>query len=369
MSFLTLIFKNILRHRIRTILTILGISIGIATIIVFGLISSGLEDAIGGILRPGKADFTVVKAGSADIVLSFLDADKVEKIRNIEGVEEIIPFVFTITPVGSNPYFIVGGLDVDQLDMFGLKVIEGSAYSNNDEVIIGKIVARNKNLGVGDRIELNKKNYKITGIFESGISYYDSGSATTIEEAQRLQGITDKVNLVSVVVSEDYDIREVADRVDASDDELTAVVDVADYEAVDQGAKITNNITLAISILAVVIGAFGVMNTIIMSVFERTREIGVLRAVGWHRRRIVFMIIGESMLIGILAGVVGSLIGVGIIWFLGTTELGQAWLAVRYEPIIFVRALLVSLGVVLFGSIYPAFRAARLRPTEALKYE
>lgn len=369
MTFLALIFKNIWRHRIRTILTTLGISIGIATIVVFGLISSGLEDTIGGLIRPGKADFTVAKAGSADVVLSFIDSQKIDRIRNVKGVKEVIPFVFTIAPLDGNPYFIIAGLDADKLDVYGIKVTQGIAYSNNDEVIIGKITARNKNLKVGDKIKIHNKPYQITGIFESGVSYYDSGSATTVKEAQRLQGITDKVNLISVVVGEGYDVREVANQVEKTDKELTAVVDLSDYEAIDQGTNITNQITLAISILAIVIGAFGVMNTIIMSVFERTREIGVLRAVGWHRRRVVVMILSESALMGVFAAILGSLLGVGIIWLLGQTELGEAWLAVRYEPIIFIRALLVSLGVVVFGSIYPAIRAALLHPTEALKYE
>lgn len=369
MSFLSLIFKNLLRHRTRAILTILGISIGIATIVVFGLITSGLTDAIGNVIKPGNADFTVAKAGSADIVLSFLDEEQVETIRTTEGVQEIASFVFTISQSGGNPYFVIGGTDAEDLGLQGVKVVEGKPYSNNDEIIIGKIVAKNKNLSVGDTIEIKGKDYTITGIFESGVSYQDSGSMITIEESQNIQGITDKVNLVSVIVTQGSDIREVADRIESTDSDLVAIVDIEDFDALDQGRKVTENISLAISIVAVLIGAIGVMNTIIMSVFERTREIGVLRAVGWKKRRIVFMILGESLVLGIIAAIVGTLVGLIVVWFIGQTEIGMAWITVKYEPIIFARALVVSLAVVLFGSIYPAFRASRLKPTEALKYE
>ena len=369
MSFLTLIFKNLSRHRSRAILTILGISIGIATIVVFGLITSGLTDAIGNVIKPGNADFTVAKAGSADIVLSFLDKEQVEVIRTTEGVAEIAPFVFTISQSGGNPYFVIGGTDAENLGLQGVKVTEGRPYSSDDEIIIGKIVAKNKNLSVGDSLEIKGKNYAITGIFESGVSYQDSGSLVTVEESQRIQGITGKVNLVSVVVTSDSDIREVADRIEAADSDLVSIVDIEDFDAIDQGRQVTESISLAISLVAVIIGAIGVMNTIIMSVFERTREIGVLRAVGWKKRRIVLMILGESLVLGVIAAFVGILIGLIIVWLIGQTDIGRAWITVKYEPIIFARAFFVSIAVVLIGSIYPAFRASRLKPTEALKYE
>ncbi|OGY24552.1 MAG: hypothetical protein A2Y57_03335, partial [Candidatus Woykebacteria bacterium RBG_13_40_7b] len=329
MTFLALIFKNVWRHRVRTLLTIFGISIGIATIVVFSLISSGLYEAIGGMTSPGKTDFTVAKAGAADIIVSFIDSGQVEKIKNTAGVEEVAPYVLTIVSYGGNPYFLVGGVDADKLDLLAVKIIEGTTYSNNDEVIVGKIVAKNKNFEVGDEIELNQKVYKITGIFESGVAYQDGGAIATVEESQRIQGITDKVTMVSVKVSEGYNIREVAKKIEQADKELVAIVDVEDYDAVDKGRVLINNISLAISILAVVIGSIGVMNTIIMSVFERTREIGVLRAVGWKRRRVVFMILGESFLIGIFAAILGVIIGVGVIWGIANTEIGQAWLTIK----------------------------------------
>ena len=369
MTFLSLVFKNIWRHRIRTSLTILGISIGIATIVVFSLISSALYNALGGMTAPGKTDFTVAKAGVSDLLVSFLDEEQVEKIENTEGIEEISPYALTVIQYGGNPYFLVGGIEADKLDLMGVGMISGRAYENGDEVVIGKIVAKNRNLREGDEMFLKDKNYNIVGVFETGQSFQDGGAATTIEESQRLQGIAGQVTMVSVKVAEGYDIRETAEKIEKENKDLVTIVDVEDIDEVDQGRKIINSISLAISILAVVIGSIGVMNTIIMSVFERTREIGVLRAVGWKRRRVILMILGESFLIGVFATIIGSIVGLAIIWGVSQTELGETWLAVDYDIWIFVRAFIVSLAVVLFGSIYPAFRAARLLPTEALKYE
>lgn len=361
--------KNIWRKKIRTALTVLGISIGVATIVVFGLVISGMEEMMGGFLKPGGIDFSIAKAGSADLIVSFLSDEQVKKIKNVEGVEEIAPYVMTITPLGKNPYFIIGGIEVGKLDLVGVKITEGRPYSNSEEMIIGKIAAKNKNLKVGDNIEINQNKYKITGIFESGISYQDAGSITTIKESQRIQGITDKVNMVMVKVDKKYDIKEVAKEVEKADLEFVSIVELGDIDNVDQGMKAIGALSWAVSLLAIIIGGIGVMNTIIISVFERTREIGILRAVGWKRWRVVLMILGESFIMGILAAIVGSLIGLLLIWLVMQTELGESWLQIEYESIIFVRALAVSLLVVLIGAVYPSYKASKFQPTEALRYE
>lgn len=369
MTFISLIFKNIWRHKIRTILTVFGISIGIATIVIFGLIISGLEEAMGTYLKPGKTDFTVAKSGSADLILSYLDKEQVRKIKNTDGVEIIVPYVMAMVPSGKNPFFFVSGIEADKLEFVGAKITEGRVYKNDNEVIVGKITVKNKNLKIGNEILLNQKNYKIVGIFESGMQYQDSGAFMALAEAQRLQGISEMVNIVLVKVKNGFDVKEVAKKVEVSDKNLLAIMDLADIETIDQGTKMSNSISWTISLLAVIIGAIGVMNTIIMSVFERTREIGVLRAVGWGRLRIIKMILCESALIGVLAAIVGTLFGLAVVWAIMNTEIGRSWIVVRYEFIIFIRAFIVSLGVVLLGSVYPAYKASRLLPTEALRHE
>jgi putative ABC transport system permease protein len=369
MTFLSLIFKNIFRHKIRTTLTIFGISIGIATIVVFGLITSGLEEAMTSYLKPGKTDFTVAKAGSADLILSYLNTAQIEKIKKTKGVEEVAPYVMAMAPFGKNPYFFISGIEAKNLEFAGVKIIEGDAYQKNNEIIIGKITKKNKNLKVGESAEINKKNYKIVGVFESGMQYQDSGAFVTLQEAQKIAGISRKVNIVLVKVKKDYNTKEIAKAVEAEDKDFLSIMDLSDIETIDQGTKMSRAISWTISLLAVAIGAIGVMNTIFMSVFERTREIGVLRAIGWRRLRIVKMILGESVMIGILAGIFGTLLGLLVVYLIMQTEIGRSWIVIKYDLIIFIQAFLVAFLVVTFGSIYPAYKAARLLPTEALRYE
>jgi putative ABC transport system permease protein len=320
-------------------------------------------------MKAGKTDFTVAKAGAADMIVSFLKKDQVDKISYVEGVKNVTPYVMTIVSSGNNPYFIIGGFDPSKIDIVGGKIIEGRVYQNDNEIVIGKITQRNRNLNVGDTLILNNKSYSIVGVFESGVSLQDGGAITTIRESQRLQGIRDQYNMAMVQVEEGYEVRDVADRVEKVSDEFISIVDLNDLGAIDQSTKLINALSWGISLLAIIIGGIGVMNTIIMSVFERTREIGVLKALGWRRRRILMMILTESLLLGIVAAIIGILVGIGLVLLIVQTEMGQTWLQVKYEPAIFVRALIVSLAVVSVGAIYPAFKASRLHPTEALRYE
>lgn len=369
MTFTSLLLKNLWRNKIRTLLTVFGISLGIATIITFGLISSGLDETIGAIIKPGDADFTVAKAGSADVVLSFIDEENLDLIQNIEGVQEVAPYVMTLAPVDNNPFFLVGGMDVNQLELMGVTITDGRAYNADNEAILGTIAAEGRDIKIGDTITANDRELTITGLFETEVTFQSGGAITTVNTSQGLQGINDQVNTISVLVEDGYDVQAVADAVEAQNSELVSIVNPSDFDALEQGSQASQAITWAISLLAIIIGGVGVMNTMIMSVFERTREIGVLRAVGWKRFRIIRMILGEAFVLGVISTLVGAGVGLLFIWGILQTELGQSWIHVEYDSMIFAQAFFVSIAVVIIGSLYPAYRASKMLPSEALRYE
>jgi putative ABC transport system permease protein len=371
MSFFSLILKNPFRNKTRSALAIVGIAIGIATIVALGIITDGLKTSTEETLKAGGSDFSVVESNVSDMFLSKIDESYIEKIKSENGVEDAVGVLTAIQPIGGNPYFVLIGIDPNKLDISNIKITQGKAFSNGSakEVIIGKVAAEKLNKSIGDTLTLDQEKYKITGIFETGDLQQDGGAFLSLNNLQNIEDKPDKVTMIYVKIKKDANVDEVTKNIeDKYGSDVTTIASLEDLQSVDQGLNTIDTASWAISILAIVIGGIGVINTMIMSVFERTREIGVLKAVGWKNRRILGMILGESIVLTLVAGLVGSIMGVVAIQIL--LPLGmEGFIKPVYNSEVFIRGFLVALTVGLIGGFYPAYRASKLPPTEALRYE
>jgi putative ABC transport system permease protein len=188
-----------------------------------------------------------------------------------------------------------------------------------------------------------------------------------LQEAGDKQG---KVTLGMVQVEPGADARALAARIEEDfKDRLVSISSVEDFSKVDKGLGFIDAASWIISALAIIIGGIGVMNTMIISVYDRIREIGVLKALGWKGTSIVRMILGEAAIIGLLAAVVGSLVGIGVVKLIMRFPAAKAFISSTLPFGVMTKALAVALVVSLVGSAFPAWRAARLSPKEALRYE
>ena len=131
---------------------------------------------------------------------------------------------------------------------------------------------------------------------------------------------------------------------------------------------ILDTASLAISLLAIFVGGIGIVNTMIMSVYERTKEIGVLKSVGWKSKNILIMIMGETLVLTISAAIVGSIGGI-LISEAAVFVLDSGNFALGFSLDTFVLAFGVAILVGIIGGVYPAYKASKLVPTEALRYE
>jgi putative ABC transport system permease protein len=373
MSFIVLILKNLFRHKLRTFLTVIGISIGIATIVTLGLTVGSLTSMMAGTVRQGDFDFTIAKADSADIVLSYIKADQIDLVKSVDGVDVATGVLMIMTQVEKNPYFMIFGVEPEYNQYGGIDIVEGKMFTkeNKNEAVLGKIAAKNLDKTINDTVQLNGEEYKIIGIYQTGIAMEDGGAVVLLSNAQKMQDLENTVNMMSVKVKDGYDIETVANEVEnESNQELVSIIDVSDFNAADQSLKISNALTWAIGLLAIIIGGIGVMNTMIMSISERTREIGVLRALGWSRKRVILMIMGETFIIACLAIIVGSGLGILGVRVMMLSSIVSGFLEPNYFywPI-YYKAIVVSLSVAFLGGLYPALKASRLSPLEALRYE
>ena len=389
MSFLSLVVKNPFRNKTRSSLAIVGIAIGIMVIVALGMVTGGLKASTQSTLKAGAAEITVVQTGSTSFGSGgTLNQTLVADLLPISGVKDTAGILrasntSTISSSASSSSqtsfgppgagVSITGIETGKLNLMGIDSVNGTLFTNNsaDEVIVGKTAAEGLNQTVGDTINLYGKDFKIVGTFETGNFITDAGIMMSLSTLQNLTGNEDKISNVLVKVTDDANVTTVSKTIeDTYPNELSTTTAEATAGRINQGLGFIDTATWAISLLAIFIGAVGVINTMIMSVYERTREIGVLKAVGWKDRRILGMILGESVVLTLIAFVVGTVVAVvGVELLLTLSPSVGGIITPSYAPDIFIRAFVVAFLVGVIGGLYPAYRASRLSPTEALRYE
>ncbi|MBZ2166692.1 ABC transporter permease [Methanobacterium spitsbergense] len=386
MSFLSLVVKNPFRNKTRSSLAIVGIAIGIMVIVALGMVTGGLKNSTQSTLKAGAAEITVVQAGSNSFGQGgTLNDTFVSDLLNISGVKDTTGILRASNTSTSGQLsnsssesfgpggISVTGIDTVKLSLIGVDSVNGTVFSNDstDQVILGKTIAESLNQTVGDTINLYGKDFKITGTYETGNFITDAGIMMPLSTLQNLTSNEGKVSNILVKVTDNANVTTVSKSIeDAYPNELTTTTAEASASRINQGLSFIDTASWAISLLAIFIGAVGVINTMIMSVYERTREIGVLKAVGWTERRILGMILGESVVLTLIAFVVGTVIAVvGVELILTVSPSVGGIINPSFAPDIFLRAFVVAFLVGVIGGLYPAYRASRLSPTEALRYE
>ncbi len=370
MSFISLIFKNPFRNKTRSSLAIIGISIGIATIVALGIVTDGLKASTENTLKSGGSDFTITEANSPGLGSSSINEDRITDIENIKGVKNAVGVLITNRAVDGQ-LFTVMGIGRDDLEVGQIKIIEGNPFDQDkNEIIIGKTASGNLNKKVGDSVRIFGEDFRVTGIFETGSVWEDGGSFVSLKRLQELADKNNKVSMIFVKLENSASINEITTSIEKTyTDELTTVKSIEDFNKVNKGLETIDTAAWAISLLAILIGGIGVINTMVMSVYERTREIGVLKAVGWKDRRILGMILGESVVLTVVAGIIGVIMGIIAVEIILTLPSMGGYIKPVYSIGLFFKAVGIALLVGVLGGVYPAFRAARLKPTEALRYE
>ncbi len=371
MSLGTLVFKNLFRQRVRTLLTILGIAIGVATVVALGAITGGLKGSSGEFIHASGADLMVAQEGASDLSFSAVPEADVRAIAARPDVKRATGFMLEVAEVGSNPFFLLFGYVPESLSGESLELLDGRLLAPGalDEVMLGAGAAAELGADVGSQVVFDEQPFEVVGIYRVGDRWRHVGAIVPLATTQRISSRANVVTAIHVTADDGADPHEVALAIEREHPQLAALEESADYGEVDQGFKILDAANLAISLLAVGIGAIGVMNTMIMSVFERTREIGVLRAVGWRGSRIIRMIFLEALGLCFVAAVIGGVLGVLATRAVLLVPAVSSFLEPTYSLDVFARALLVGVVVALVGALYPAVRAVRLSPMEALRYE
>jgi ABC-type lipoprotein release transport system permease subunit len=359
--------RGLLRRRTRTVLTLVGIGMSIAAIVALSAIADGAADMMTEMFRASQTDLVGFEADT-DPDLSAIDERVGARLAARSDVEAVSGVIFTAVGSENTSMLILFGYHPREFAIQHFRIVEGEPLTARRQVIVGRRMAEQLGLHVGDTLRILDSNFRVAGIYETGLAYEEIGVVISLREAQALTGKSHQVMYYNVRVQDPGRVEAVRDALQAAfpqvDFSLTADVaeSMSDFEIVKE-------LTGQISFLAVFVGGVGMLNTMLMSVLERTREIGVLRALGWRRRQVMGMVLRESLILGVLGGVGGILVGLGMSSAIGGLPGLLGVLEVTYSPQLFVRALLIALATGALGGLYPAWRATRMRPVEALRHE
>jgi ABC-type antimicrobial peptide transport system permease subunit len=372
---MAIIFKNLLRRKGRTVLTILGVGVGVTAIIMLGALAEGFQAGYSAMLMGSKADLVISQPDAMDISYSAVDEAVGAELEAMPEVEAVSGMLQGLTQTESEPIFIVFGYAEDSFMLERFQIKQGSGLYDRrahnlrgTPILLGSAAAEVMDKSVGDTLRITHTAYRIVGIYETGDAFEDSAALLRLEDAQELLGKERQVSLFYIRLKDSGQRARLEERVRRQwpDLKLSGTAEFANKQAMQD---ILQGFVWVIGGLAIVIGGVGMMNAQLMAVFERTREIGVLRATGWRRGRVLGMILGEAVLVCLAGGVLGILLGWLLLGGLAQVTVLMGTRTGSLSPALIGQALVVVLVLGLAGGLYPAWRASRLAPVEALRYE
>ncbi len=374
MRFITLIAKNVLHRPVRTILTTVGLAIAIAAVIILVGISWNFENSFLTLYRTKGIDLVVVRAGSSNQLSSSLDVKMSDRLQRIEGVAEVSPsLVDTVGFEDKNLVSVlVNGWIPGSILFRGLRVIDGRALREGDQkdVMLGRVLAISLGKKGGDSLQVAGEAFRVVGIYESDSWFENGGMIVPLQTLQAMMGREGQVTgfLIRATASDTAAIAALRRRIESTVNGVAAMP-ARDHVQSDTQIRLARAMAWTTAAIALILGSVGMLNTMLMSIFERTREIGLLRAVGWRRRRVLALVLGEALVIALLGTLLGSILAVVGLRAITLAPTARGFISPNLPPEVLLIALAMGVGLSLLGGIYPAARAAALEPTEALRYE
>jgi len=369
---LSLMLKNVTARRNRSLLTALGVGVGIAAIISLTTLSNNLKDELRDASAITGGDLVAVQNGVTGPTGSLIDESYIDYLT--EQYQEI----------KSSTGFLLENLlfsETAGLNLFGIRLQDKDLYFKEEQLIsgvyvrgpgeigLGRLACMALGTGLGGTVEFNSgKEFEIVGIYETGNAYLDNGGVVALEQAQAVANRDGRVTMISLDLVPGANIEQVAQQIEADIPQLKTTTSKNMVEG-SSGIRTVDTFAWIFSFVALLMGGITVVNIMSITVSERTREIGVLRAIGWGRTRIMRMILGESVILSFGGFIVGSFLALGVIY--GIPFLPNVRGLVSPDPTSgpFMAAFVISIILGLLGGAYPAYKASRLSPMEALSHE
>jgi putative ABC transport system permease protein len=268
------------------------------------------------------------------------------------------------------------GWKADSFEFSAISITAGTRIRDGQpEILLGELLADSLKKHVGDSLEIQGSNFNVVGVFHGGSALEAGAVIMPLDQMQKLSSLQGKVTAFHVRLkpapageSHEHYLARAQGLIESAVPGVRAVP-AAERASNNQLVLLAHAAAWGTSSVALLIGILGIANTMAMSVFERTREIGVLRALGWNSRRVLLLIQLEAAALGMAGGFLGIALGWLALRLLARLPQTASIVSTSFPPQILAEALAIAIAAGLLAGIVPAWRGARLPPVEALRYD
>jgi putative ABC transport system permease protein len=382
MWYFEIAYKNVQQRKTRTVLTAAGLAVAVTAITAIWNIAWGYAQYATSYYAARNVDVVVVRAGISDRLTSSLRSELAQRLRSLPGIKSVDGGLTEMVSLGETKLIGIPlrGFEPDGFTVAALTIIEGRNLRSSDQggILLGSGIAALLGKHAGQQLEIEGTPFDVLGVFQSANPFEMNSVVARLSDVQSLMDRPGIVSEFQICAAESI-------RDDAALNRLCHTIEkLRDDQENDLGLKaqpthqFVESATEAVlgtamawgtSAIVLALSMVGMLNTMLMSVIERTRELGILRAIGWTRSRVIQMILGESVLISLVGAVVGLTAAATL------TLILSKWPATSMFVPKCLSWAAMALGVggailpAIAGALYPAYYAADVLPTEALRYE
>lgn len=370
MTLSALALRNLMRRPSRTVLLVLGIALAVATAVALLALSHSIEQSSGEGARERGADLTVTQRGASDIFSGFIDASLEPAIAAVPGVKAVAGELVMFTPVDGEYQFLTVAMSEHSYFWAAMPIAAGRLPlpEEHHAIMLGQNLAKTLNKGVGDEVTIFDQPMKVVGVTGYRTAVNRGVMMLKLSDLQELAFRANQVTTFHVALQPDLSDAEkeaVRQKIETLGPVSADPTDqLFDH---DRNVEVLRAVSRAISIIALLTAGLSVLNVLLMAVQERTRETGIMMAIGWSDRRIMALTVAEGGIAGVAGAVLGVPLGFVACQFFNLLPVIGRYLTFAPSLNIVLPSVAGAVVLSLVGSLYPAWRAVAMTPAEALR--
>jgi len=369
MIFFRLILTNLLRHRVRTLMSTAGIAFSVAAMLTVVTVLQGAIGMFSGILS-SDSETIVFEKNVSDLFFSDVAPGALHEIGKWPMVDHADPVLSGIVSSPDHPIITCFGITADDARLRKATWLEGTIVEFNPDaegIVLGERAAEFLHARKGEMVPVGHGTFRVLGVVRTSNGFEDGGVFLPLKAAQAFFH-KEGSSVITVKLRHTDDLAAFKARVQSTYPNLTALEN-SEFNRTYSQFRILKATAWAVGGCGLLLGGFGVANTMIMSVFTRIREIAILRVNGFSQVQVASIVLAEATVISLLGAVLGLVVGCALLITMKYLPALHGYVDASLRPVVMVLVLVLAVITGIVGALYPAFYAMRIRAVEALRFE